>query len=137
MARYEPKTTANDDDVTDFLESVQNPVRRRDALTLRALFEQATGQPATLWGTAIVGFGRYHYEYDSRHSGDTAAVGFSPRKGATTVYLLDGFGPYEADLARLGPHSLGKSCLYLKNLDGVDLEVLADMVRRSYLAHAD
>lgn len=137
MARYEPKTTANDDDVTAFLESVTDPVRRRDALTLRALFERATGQPATMWGSAIVGFGQHHYEYESGHSGDTAAVGFSPRKAATTVYLLDGFEPYAAELERLGPHSLGKSCLYLKDVERVDQEVLAQMVRRSYLAHAD
>ncbi len=136
MARYEPKTTANDDDVTAFLETVQDPVRRRDAFALRTLFEEATGQPATMWGKSIVGFGRYHYQYDSGHSGDAAAVGFSPRKAAMTVYLLDGFEPYESDLTRLGSHSLGKSCLYLKDLDGVDLDVLAGMVRRSYLAHA-
>lgn len=85
-----------------------------------------------MWGPSIVGFGSYHYRYASGREGDMAAAGFSPRKAATTVYLMDGFDAHEDLLARLGPHTRGKGCLYLKGLDAVDLDVLAELVRRSY-----
>jgi hypothetical protein len=90
------------------------------------------GHPPTMWGPSIIGFGSYHYVYESGREGDAAAVGFSPRKASTTVYLADGFDGYADELARLGPHTLGKSCLYLKDLSKVDLGVLEEMVRRSY-----
>ena len=128
----ESKTLENDGDVDAFLAAVTPEVRRRDALVLRALMERVTGRPARMWGPSIVGFGRYHYRYASGREGDMAAAGFSPRKAATTVYLVDGFDAYADDLARLGPHSTGASCLYLKRLDDVDLGVLEEIVRRSY-----
>lgn len=128
----ETKTVETDGDVDAFLAAVEPEGRRRDALTLRALMERVTGQPARLWGPSIVGFGRYDYRYPSGREGEMAAAGFSPRKAATSVYFVDGFEAYAEDLTRLGPHSIGASCLYLKRLDDVDLPVLEDMVRRSY-----
>ncbi|WP_024288091.1 DUF1801 domain-containing protein [Cellulomonas sp. KRMCY2] len=125
-------TQENDGDVERFIASIADDVRRADARTLLDLMTRATGQPARMWGTAIVGFGRYHYVYATGREGDAPGVGFSPRKAATTVYLADGFDGYRESLARLGPHSTGRSCLYLKRLDGVDLGVLAEMVTRSY-----
>jgi len=95
---------------------------------------RATGQPARMWAPSIVGFGAYDYRYESGREGDMAAVGFSPREASTTVYLVDGFEAYGELLDRLGPHTLGKSCLYLKDLATVDLTVLEELVRRSYAA---
>ena len=128
----EPKTVPSDADVHAFLAAVPDDVRRRDAQTLVGLMQRATGQPPVMWGTSIVGFGSYHYVYATGREGDAAAVGFSPRKAATTAYLADGFDAYGEELARLGPYSLGRSCLYLQVLETVDLEVLEAMVRRSY-----
>lgn len=126
------KTVESDRDVDAFLAAVEPAVRRSDAQTLRELMERVTGQPARMWGSSIVGFGRYHYAYASGREGDMAAAGFSPRKAATSVYFVDGFDDYAEDLARLGPHTTGAACLYLKRVDAVDLGVLEDMVRRSY-----
>ena len=125
-------TVENDEPVEAFLEQVQHPVRRRDASTLVDLMTRVTGQPPRMWGSAIVGFGAYHYAYATGREGDMAAVGFSPRKAATTIYLADGFDDHTDELARLGPHTLGKSCLYLKDLAAVDLAVLETIVGRSY-----
>lgn len=126
------KTTETDGDVDAFLATVQPEVRRRDAVTLRALMERVTGQPARLWGPSIVGFGRYHYRYPSGREGEMAAAAFSPRKASTTVYVVDGFEAYADELARLGPHTLGAACLYIKRLQDVDLGVLEQIIRRSY-----
>lgn len=125
----------NDGDVDAFLASVEHPVRRRDGFTLRELYERVTGEPARMWGPAIVGFGYHRYEYASGHSGEVGAAGFSPRKNATTVYLMDGPAAYAEDLERLGPHTASKACLYLKDLEKVDLEVLASIVERSFRKH--
>ncbi len=119
-------------EVETFLESVADRQRRADALVLTDLMAEATGERPALWSGSIVGFGTYHYRYASGREGDTPAVAFAPRKAASTVYLMDGFGPYPDLLARLGPHTTGKSCLYLKRLADVDLEVLREIVGRSY-----
>jgi hypothetical protein len=141
MATREPsgttaKTVPTGVDVDAFIAGVEHDVRRRDAHTLLDLMQRATGETAQMWGPSIVGFGSYHYVYETGREGDMAAVGFSPRKASTTVYLVDGAERYADELARLGPHTLGKSCLYLKDLAKVDLGVLEDMVRRSYAATA-
>ncbi len=118
-------------DVETFLAAVEHPVRRRDAYRLVELMGRVTGEPARMWGSSIVGFGTYHYRYASGREGDMAAAGFSPRKAATTVYLMDGVDAHVALLDRLGPHSVGKGCVYVKDLDAVDLDVLEEIVRRS------
>jgi hypothetical protein len=92
---------------------------------------EATGEDPALRGT-IVGFGEYHYRYDSGREGDAPAAGFSPRRQASTIYLLDGVAAHEDALARLGPHSTGVGCVYIKDLDAVDLAVLAEIVAASY-----
>ncbi len=133
MGRAENLTVENDGDVAEFLASIPDRRRRADAAALVELMERVSGQPARMWGTSIVGFGQYHYVYASGREGDAAAIGFSPRKASTTVYFADGFEEYADDLARLGPHTTSVSCLYLKRLDLIDLGVLSDMLRRSYL----
>ena len=120
-----------DDDVRRFIDAVTPERRRRDAETLLALMHRATGRPAHLQGT-IVGYGTYHYRYDSGREGDAAAAAFAPRKAATTIYLMDGVAAHATDLAVLGPHTTGVGCVYLKNLDDIDLEVLERIVAGSY-----
>lgn len=119
-------------DVMAFVEGVENEGRRADARTLLEMMGRVTGEPARMWGPSIVGFGSYHYVYASGREGDAPAAGFSPRKAATTIYIDEGFDGYTELLGRLGPHSIGKSCLYLKRLDTADLGALEEMVRRSY-----
>lgn len=130
----DPVTVENDGDVDAFLDAVTPERRREDARTLRALLERATGQPARMWGTSIVGFGRYHYRYASGREGDAPAAGFSPRKANLSVYFMLGFDAFADDLARLGPHTTSVSCLHLKRLDAVDLDVLEELVRKGYAA---
>nr|WP_314442228.1 DUF1801 domain-containing protein [uncultured Sphingomonas sp.] len=118
-------------DVTTFLDAVEPPVRREDGRTLRALFEQVSGEPATLWGPSIIGFGSYHYRYASGHEGDAPRIGFSPRKGSLVFYLHH-YDGYDADLSRLGKHKPGKGCLYVNRLSDVDADVLESMIRKSW-----
>jgi hypothetical protein len=120
-------------DVQAFLDRVEPAKRRRDAEALLELFGRVTGETPKLWGS-IVGFGTYHYRYDSGREGDTAAASFAPRKAATTIYLVDGVDAHADDLARLGPHTTGVGCLYLKDTEQIDLGVLADVVGASYRA---
>jgi hypothetical protein len=129
----ETKTKPTEVNVDAFLAAVEKPVRRADAEVLREMMERVTGEPATIWGASIVGFGAYHYRYASGHEGDACRIGFSPRS-ANLVLYVGGFPEYEAMLGRLGKHKSSKACLYLNKLADVDLGVLEEIVRRSYEA---
>ncbi len=124
------KTRPEQTDVAAFLDGVE-PKRRDDARTLCALLAEVTGQPPVIWGASMIGFGSYHYRYASGREGDTFITGFSPRKQNLTLYIVDGFERHAERLAQLGPHTLGKSCLYLKSLRDVDLAVLRAIVAES------
>jgi len=124
----EPKTTRTEASVADFLAAVSDPRRRADAQAVCALMTEVTGVEPAMWGSAIVGFGSYHYRYGSGREGDWPAVGLSPRKQALTIYIPEGFEGYRELLDRLGPHSTGKSCLYLKRLSDVDEQALRGLV---------
>lgn len=128
----ELKTQRHDGDVEAFMSSIADEARQADARAVCAMMQRATGQEPTMWGASIVGFGTYAYRYASGRTGEWMAVGFSPRKANTTVYINEGFGRYADLLARLGPHSTGASCLYLKRLSDVDVDVLEDLVAQSY-----
>lgn len=128
----DPVTVPTDASVEDFLAAVTPAVRRRDALRLVTLYSDLTGQPPRLWGPSIVGFGSYHYRYASGREGDAAAAGFSPRKAATTLYLPDGVAAHADALTGLGPHTTGVGCLYVKDLETVDLQVLRSVLSRSW-----
>jgi hypothetical protein len=121
-----------DSAVQDYLDTVESPNRRRDAETLLELMGRVTGEPARMWGSSIVGFGQYHYHYQSGRQGDGPAASFSPRKAAMTIYLPDGAGAYTDQLSRLGPHTRSVGCLYIKDLTQVDLGVLEKIVDESY-----
>lgn len=119
------------EDVQAYLAAVPSPRRRRDAVTLTEMMERVTGEEPRLWGS-IVGFGEYHYRYQSGREGDVAAAAFAARKAASTIYLPDGVGAHTDLLEKLGPHTTGVGCLYIKDLEDVDLAVLEAIVARSY-----
>lgn len=131
-ARDAQRTTWTDADPRAFVAAVPRPGRRRDAETLLAVMERATGRPARMFGSSIVGFGEYRYAYPSGRTGHAPAAGFSPRAAACVVYLSDGVDAHAEALSRLGPHSTGVGCLYLKDLAQVDLGVLEGVVAASY-----
>ncbi len=133
----ENKTQPTAGDVEAFLDAVSDPQRREDARALSALMEEVTGEPPRIWGSSIVGFGSYHYRYDSRREGDAAAVGFSPRAKELVVYLSADAAEKEALLARLGKHKVGKSCLYIRSLADVDKGALRELVAGSLAAIRD
>ena len=130
----ENKTAQNDTDPLDYIAGLDNPQRQEESRTLLEVFERRTGERPVMWGDSIIGFGSYDYQYQSGRSGSWIRVGFSPRKQQMTVYIMPGFDRYDELLEALGPHSVGKSCLYLKRLDAVDMEVLGDLVADSYEA---
>ena len=125
------KTRPGQGSVKAFIDSVANETRRQDAKTLLKLMRTITGKRATLWGPSIVGFGKYHYRYDSGREGDMFMTGFSPRKQNTVVYIVSGFREHAALLRRLGKHKTGKSCLYINKLADVDMDVLETLIRKS------
>jgi Domain of unknown function (DU1801) len=119
-------------DVDAFIDAVPKEARRSDARALCELMSSVTGEPPVMWGPSVVGFGSYHYRYESGRTGDAPVAGFSPRKANLVVYLVGGFEDrYAKLLDRLGPHTTGKACLYLKRLADVDLDVLRQLVERS------
>ena len=128
----ELKTQRTEASVAEFLDNVADPKRRADAIAVAALIAEETGAEPAMWGSSIVGFGSYHYQYASGQRGDWPSVGLSPRKASLTVYLSTGFDGAADLLGRLGPHSLGKSCLYLKRLSDVDQSVLRELVGNAY-----
>ena len=119
-------------DVDAFVTSVPDEQRRRDAGLLVELGSKVTGQPPVMWGSSIVGFGSRHYQYGSGRAGDTVAVGFSPRKAHSALYLTGALDDYQDLLARLGRHRTGEGCLYLKRVDQVDAGVLGEIIARSH-----
>ena len=131
----ENKTQPTKTSVTSFLNTISDPVRKADGKALVKLMRKASGKKPTMWGPAIVGFGRYHYKYASGREGDMPLVGFSPRKSATVLYLQLGFREAKGLLARLGKYkATGKVCLYVPKLEAVDQEVLAELVVKSMKA---
>lgn len=125
------KTIATPVDPAAFIAAIADPGQQADARSLCALMSRLSGAPAMMWGPSIIGFGRYHYRYDSGREGEACRIGFAPRKGQTVLYLLDGHADHAADLARLGRHKTGKACLYIRRLADIDLAVLEAMITRS------
>lgn len=123
------KTRVTAESPESFIRTVQPERRRLDGLALLAFFDRVTDWKARMWGPSIVGYGRYHYRYESGREGDSLVTGFSPRKAALSVYIMPGYRDLTEQLARLGKHKAGKSCLYINKLADVDLNVLEEMVR--------
>jgi hypothetical protein len=130
-----PKTTVNDANVEDFINKVEDEVKRQDSLKLLKLFSKATGEKPKMWGSSIIGFGSYHYKSEkSRQEGDWMLTGFSPRKQNLTLYVMPGFDDYQDLLSDLGKHKTSVGCLYINKLADVDLAVLEKLIKRSFAA---
>ncbi|MCU0881636.1 MAG: DUF1801 domain-containing protein [Hyphomonadaceae bacterium] len=132
MARAGLKTKPSDVSPDDLIAKVDHPVRQRDGLALLSLYRRITGLGPKVWGSSMIGFGRYDYVYDSGHSGSMMAAGFAPRKAEMVIYNLPGYDGLEDLLTRLGPHRIGKSCLYLKDLSKIDIAVLEELIASGF-----
>ncbi len=130
----ENKTRATDADVVEFLSNVPDERKRQDCFTMMQLMQEVTGEEPKMWGPSIVGFGSYHYKYASGREGDMPLTGFSPRKQNFTIYITSGFEQYDDLMQKLGKHTTGSSCLYIKRLSDIDLGVLRELVEKS-VAH--
>ena len=131
----ENKTKATTSSADAYIEAIADETRRKDCRTLAKLMTRATKHKPVMWGTGIVGFGSYHYKYDSGREGDSCLVGFSSRKGDISIYLTASFPGREDLLARLGKHKLAKACLYVRTLSDIDTKVLEQIV--AAFMHAD
>ena len=127
----ENKTVKTAESVDKFLSAVENKRRREDGLALLEMMKNVTGLEPEMWGPSIIGFGSYHYRYDSGREGDMPLTGFSPRSRSLSLYIMSGFDNYDELLGKLGKHRTGASCLYINKLADVDMDVLRELVAQS------
>jgi len=126
------QATVMQPNVEQFIDQVPAKGRREDARQLAQLMHEITGETATLWEPTMIGYGQYHYKYESGHEGDSFLSGFSPRKANMVIYIMPGFSQFTSLLDRLGKHKTGASCLYLGRLSNVDMDVLQELVSSAH-----
>jgi hypothetical protein len=131
MAKYQAKTTETTLSVKDFIKKITEAERQKDALAIVDIMEKQSGFPAKMWGPAIIGFGSYHYVYESGHEGDAPLVGFSPRKSEFALYLSSAFEKREELLKQLGKHKSAKACVYIKKIEDIKVDILKKMISAS------
>jgi hypothetical protein len=129
----ELKTKSNNDSVAEFLNNLDDPKRQEDCKNIMKIMESLTGEKPRMWGSSIIGFGTYHYKYASGHEGDWFKTGFSPRKQNLTLYIMSGFEEYDDLMNRLGKYKNGKSCIYIKQIEDIDQEVLKELIAASLI----
>lgn len=127
----ELKTKPSNKSVKAFVDALPDERKRRDARAVMKLMKNATGKQPKLWGTNMVGYGLYRYEYASGHAGEWFVTGFAPRKQNLTIYIMSGFSKFKPLMKKLGKYKTGKSCLYLNKLDDVDKDVLQELITKS------
>lgn len=127
----ELKTKQNKQSVKSFLDKIPDKQRRKDCYTVLGLMKNATKETPRIWGNSMVGFGSYHYKYNSGHEGDCFLTGFSPRKGNLTLHVMSGFSKHPGIMNKLGKYKTGKSCLYIKKLEDINLPVLKKLLSES------
>jgi hypothetical protein len=127
----ELKTKKTDASVEEYLNAVEDEGKRKDSFAILDLMREVTGEEPAMWGSSIIGFGSYRYEYASGREGEWFVTGFAPRKRNLTLYIMSGFDDYDALLADLGKYKTGKSCLYVNRLDDIDLDTLRELVKQS------
>lgn len=127
----ELKTKLTGQDPKEFLMTIADEKKRQDSFKILALLQQVTGFEPRMWGSSIIGYGSYHYKYASGQEGSWPLTGFSPRKQNLTIYITAGFDQYNDLLKRLGKYSTGKSCLYIKKIEDIDLDVFTELVKQS------
>lgn len=125
------KTQQTDASVEAYIAAIDDNARRTDCEEIMDLMSAISGESPRMWGASIVGFGKYHYKYDSGREGDFMRTGFSNRKNAITLYIMQGFGSYDDLMAKLGKYKTGRSCLYVKKLDDIDRDVLRKLIKSS------
>lgn len=125
----ENKTQPTEASPQDFIAAVEHPVRRADAEVLLEMMTRITGWEPKMWGPSLIGFGAYHYKYESGREGDFMRTGFSPRKANQVIYIMPGYTDFSPILDRLGKYKKGKSCLYINKLADVDMDVLEELIR--------
>lgn len=128
----ELKTKQTKQSVEKFLNSIADKKRREDCFTILEMMKQITRMEPKMWGPSIIGFGNYHYKYESGHEGDMCRIGFSPRKQNLTLYILPGFANYEELMKKLGKYKTGKSCLYINKLEDVDIATLKKLIKEGF-----
>ncbi|NYE09567.1 hypothetical protein F4694_006469 [Bacillus niacini] len=128
---YELKTKQTDNSVIEFIEQIDSSKKREDAYKLLDIFSETTGYEAKMWGPSIIGFGSYHYKYESGHEGDAPLVGFSPRKAKISLYFAPGETKREELLKQFGKHTTGKACVYINKVADIDVEVLKALIIES------
>ncbi len=131
MAKANNKTTENNDSVAAFVKKITDADRRKDCQAIIDIMEKQSGFPAKMWGSAIIGFGTYHYKYESGREGDAPVVGFSPRKTEFALYLSSEFDKRDELLKQFGKHKTAKACVYVKKLEDVNVDVLKKMISNS------
>ncbi|WP_026956790.1 DUF1801 domain-containing protein [Algoriphagus vanfongensis] len=130
----ENKTQPTDASVDDFINQTESPKKREDAFRIKQIMEEETGEKAVMWGPSIVGFGQYHYKYESGREGDFLITGFAPRKSAISLYLLGCMETsFEELFAKLGKYKTGASCVYINKLADIDEKVLRELIRTAYI----
>lgn len=130
----ELKTQVNDANVEDFINAVDDDTKKQDSFKLLELYSKITKEKPKMWGSSIIGFGQYHYKSErSRQEGDWMLAGFSPRKQNLTLYVMPGFDNYGALLDKLGRHKTSRGCLYINKLSDIDMDILKQLIERSYL----
>ncbi|MBP6300006.1 MAG: DUF1801 domain-containing protein [Arenimonas sp.] len=127
----ENKTQATTASVDDYIAAIADELKRKDTQTLLDLLKKITGDTPVLWGDGIIGFGSYHYQYESGREGDMPLIGFSPRKREFAIYIMSGFEQLQAHLNKLGKHKAGKSCLYIKRLSDININTLSELMKES------
>ncbi len=137
MAKAKNKTQASDASVEDYIASIAKDDRRADIQTIHDMMVGVSGWEPKMWGPSIVGFGDYHYKYDSGREGDFFRIGYSSRAQNITIYIMPGYQDFDDELARLGKHKMGKSCLYIKRLSDVDQDVLREMMEKGLALMAE
>lgn len=131
MAKYQAKTTETKNSVAAFIKQIPDAQRQKDAKAIADIMENQSGFPSRMWGAAIIGFGSYHYKYESGHEGDAPLIGFSPRKAEFALYLSSAFEKRDELLKQLGKHKTGKSCIYIKKIEDINIDVLKKMIAAS------
>lgn len=132
MSKSGNKILPTDESIDAFLASIENKKRRVDAQQVYEWMKEITGISAKMWGTNIIGFGTYHYKYASGREGDSMKIGLSPRKASLTIYITSGFDQFQDLLGKLGKYKTSVSCLYIKNLEDINEEILKELIQKSY-----
>lgn len=126
-----PAFQQTNEDVDEFINNIEDPVKREDSKTLNKFYKEITGEKPVMW-SGIVGYGKFKYKYASGHEGECFIGGFSPRKAALTFYFMDQVDTYNDELAKIGKHTKSKGCLYVKKLEDIDMNVLKKIIKASY-----